>query len=511
MVWQAATDGSLFQGDDPGHPTVDQRHQILKGSLSSIGWNAAVERHEPQGRFVQFTATIEKVDERHTLEVFIFPNLAYGNRGTRPHEKRIQLTRPYAEHSDDFELGKTSDHKCLLLGFYLGEANDPIICAWDSNTYKNHKDPSSCYVDIRAIAEAYRSGFGRSVDSKNRYVCCFRPDFIHYYLANMDNLHVPENAVEDAVDDAPEEVDSEAQIGAENLIFYGAPGTGKTHTLNEKVGDKSCIRTVFHPDLQNSDFVGALKPVTRNGDVTYEFSPGPFAHALKEALLKPNEEVYLVIEELNRAPAAAVFGDLFLLLDREPDGRSQYDVSFPTDEFKVWLNQCDGITADKLRLPANLWLLATMNSADQGVFPLDTAFRRRWSQEYIQMDYAIAPKGDFEITKRDGSNGPIDWAVFVQVLNDYLTEQLSVAEDRLLGPRFISESELAGSDVATGKILIYLWDDLLRHHGREIIFNRDLVKTYGSLSQRVAEKKLVFSNGFLEALDAALHDGADNA
>lgn len=506
MVWQAATDGTLFEGVDPGHPSVDQRREILAQALSSMGWGAEVQQHDPQGRFVKFTAQVEKARTELTLEIYVFPNLAYGNRPTRPYEKRIQLTRPYDEHADDFQLQKTGDRRCLLLGFYLGGGN-PIICAWDSNAYLDHAVPRSCYVDVRAIADAYRTGFGRSMDSMNRYVCCFRPEFIHYYLANMDSLHVPAGEAEHV----EEAVNADAVTGAENLIFYGAPGTGKTHAVNELVGDKPCIRTVFHPDLQNGDFIGALKPVTRDDNVTYEFSPGPFAHALRAAILRPNEEVFLVIEELNRAPAAAVFGDLFLLLDRDATGLGKYDADFPTDEFKAWLCAECNQEIDKLRLPENLWLLATMNSADQGVFPLDTAFRRRWKQQYINIDYGISPAGRFNVVKADGTHALITWSDFARILNDYLTDHLSIAEDRLLGPWFVSDVEIASSDFVPGKVLIYLWDDLLRHHGRDIIFNTAVVKTYGGVSYRVSQNEQVFSGGFLGALDAALEEVAGDA
>ena len=503
MVWQTDTNGKLFERKvGPKHPTLEQRREILDKSLSSMGWKVTINEHEPQNRFVKFTAQVEKVDTKFTLEIYIFPNLASGQRDTRPYEKRIQLTREYEEHSEDFELNKTDDHRCLLLGLYLGEQNNPVICAWDPYAYRGHKSPSSCYVDVRAIADAYRTGFGRSEDAKNRYVCCFRPEFIHYYLANMDQLHAPAGDVEHI----KEEANPNAVIGAENIIYYGAPGTGKTHSVNEEVGNKHCIRTVFHPDLQNGDFVGALKPVMRGDNVTYEFSPGPFAHALKEAILRPNEKVFLVIEELNRAPAAAVFGDLFLLLDRDEVGLGQYDADFPTDEFKSWLCANCEQEIERLRLPANLWLLATMNSADQGVFPLDTAFRRRWNQQYIHIDYTNSPSGSFNIVKGDGTAASVPWAKFSKILNNYLTEKLAIAEDRILGPWFVSDVELASSDLVPGKVLIYLWDDLLRHHGREFIFNTSVVKTYGGLSRRVSNRKSVFAEEFLVEIEPALQE-----
>lgn len=509
MVWQASPDGTLFEGDDPKHPTDEQKLEILKQSLASMGWDAVVEKNDPPAprvRFFKFTGQVSKVETDLTLEIYIFPNLAYGNRPSRPHEKRIQLTRPYEEHATDFQLSKTGDHRCLLLGFYMGSEDDPIICAWDSSVYLDHADPSSCYVDIRAVAEAYRIGFARSVDAKNRYVCCFRPEFIHYYLANMDHLHIPDG-------EAPQVQDEERQdvaTGAENRIFYGAPGTGKTHTVDARTKGKNCIRTVFHPDLQNGDFIGGLKPVTRDGSVTYEFSPGPFAQALKEATTHPEDEVFLIIEELNRAPAAAVFGDLFLLLDRDPSGRGKYDADFPNDEFRVWLgNQCEQ-EINKLRLPSNLSLLATMNSADQGVFPLDTAFRRRWEQEYIKIDYSNAPNGSVGVVMSDDQLAAIPWASFVHVLNDYLTEHLSISEDRLLGPWFVSDVELDACDAVPGKVLIYLWDDLLRHHGREIVFNTAVAKTYGALSFRASQSDRIFSDDFLEALESVRQDDEGN-
>lgn len=167
--------------------------------------------------------------------------------------------------------------------------------------------------------------------------------------------------------------------GGENVIFYGAPGTGKSNRVEKKIKEagKRPFRTVFHPDLQNSDFFGCLKPQMDGKKVRYGFSPGPFMKALAEAYKEPAEPVFLVIEELNRAAAAAVFGDLFLLLDRDEDGRGEYDVSFPSPESEQWFEKETGAAHKALQLPSNLFIYATMNSADQGVYPIDTAFRRR--------------------------------------------------------------------------------------------------------------------------------------
>ena len=497
MTKQSTRFGEIVDGDDPPHPDVDQRRDILTKALRSWGWEAEIVRHDPppQSRFVKFTAATHKSGVQYRLETYIFPNLAGTARG-RPSEKRIQITRPYDEHRNDFELGITGHHRCLLLGMYRSAQEDVVICAWNAAAYQGHADPTSCYVDIEAIAGAFRFGLDRWRDNRGRYVCCFRPEFMHYYIENMARLHEVEAA------DLP--IDrvkaSEAEHGGENVIYYGAPGTGKTYTVDQVVDGELCVRTVFHPDVQNSDFVGSLKPVMQGEKVSYAFAPGPFALALKSALDNPERRTYLVVEELNRAPAAAVFGDLFLLLDRDERGAGKYDVDVPSPEFRTWLFGDQEAEAGRIALPANLWILATMNSADQGVYPIDTAFRRRWRQVYVPIDYDEAPHGILDVRDTDHNRISLQWRRFVRVMNDHLTSTLSIAEDRLLGPWFATPEELDRSSRIPGKVLIYLWDDLLRHHGREQVFHLREVKTYGQLSHRVENDQRIFSDELLAKL-----------
>jgi 5-methylcytosine-specific restriction endonuclease McrBC GTP-binding regulatory subunit McrB len=239
----------------------------------------------------------------------------------------------------------------------------------------------------------------------------------------------------------------------------------------------------------------------KNDAVTYAFSPGPFAKVLKKAWENPGEKVYLVIEELNRAPAAAVFGELFLLLDRKGDGSSVYPASFPNPEFEKWLPNTNGQEPGKITLPSNMWILATMNSADQGVYPLDSAFRRRWKQEYVPLDYSIAPNTPIRIIRGDGSVGQTNWPDFVEKLNNFLiSDKLDIQEDRLIGPRFLSENELKEEKTIPGKLLIYLWDDLLRHNGRNEVFNTRSVKTYGAISEAVKANRQILSKDLLDHL-----------
>lgn len=292
-----------------------------------------------------------------------------------------------------------------------------------------------------------------------------------------------------------------------NQLYYGAPGTGKSHKVDGIAGKVNTTRTVFHPDTQNSDFFGALKPRMKNGKIEYGFAPGPFCIALRNALLRPDEHHYLVIEELNRAPAAAVFGELFQLLDRVPDtGESSYEIAFPSMESAAWFSE-EHIDLEKLSIPGNLTILATMNSSDQGVYALDTAFRRRWDQEYLPLYGNACPEGVVRIASQTGELS-IPWRIFVREVNDFLIATYDIPEDRLLGQWFVKSHELNAP--VPDKILLYLWDDLLRHEERGLLFNGSAGKTYGQVHEAQKKKRPVFHADFLERLKMKAENGTDS-
>ena len=290
--------------------------------------------------------------------------------------------------------------------------------------------------------------------------------------------------------------------GGKNIIFYGAPGTGKSTEIKNRIGSSPNVTTVFHPDMQNSDFIGALKPTVHNKNVTYEFSPGPFAKSLCSAYKEPEQNVYLIIEELNRAPAMAVFGELFQLLDREDNGESTDQVDFPSDEFQTWMNRETNMVHTHIKLPSNFSIYASMNSADQGVYPLDTAFRRRWEQEYIPIDWGKGLEAELIIINTDGSEARVSWKVLGKAINAELEEQY--AEDRLLGQWWINNRDIQnGNGLVPSKLLSYLWDDLLRHDDdmKKNIFKPD-IKRFGQLMQRNHRdsKQQIFSDDFLQKI-----------
>lgn len=301
--------------------------------------------------------------------------------------------------------------------------------------------------------------------------------------------------------------------GGTNRIYYGAPGTGKSYKIKAEISQAKQIRTVFHPDTQYSDFVGSLKPKTATsslGDpiITYEFRPGPFTKAFIEAekLKSTSAPVYLVIEEINRAPAAAVFGELFQLLDRKADGSSEYEIELSDPDMLEYINSQLPTPVTSLSLPSNLFLMATMNSSDQAVKPMDTAFKRRWSFEYIQIDYSKATQGQLIVPLSSGTVS-IKWATFAKIINLRL-QNLGVPEDRLLGHRFLAEIELSTPEAAInslcGKLFVYLWDDVLRHGRREEIFNIADYGTFGDLVRGYKDNCSVFCEELEEDFSSAV-------
>ncbi len=276
-------------------------------------------------------------------------------------------------------------------------------------------------------------------------------------------------------------------------IFYGAPGTGKSHKIKDdmdvKVADEKNLvfRTTFHPDSDYSTFVGAYKPTTtkravRNvaGDIvrntekkevyedciTYSFIPQAFLQAYVAAWNNPDDKVFLFIEEINRGNCAQIFGDLFQLLDRDDEGASEYPIMADKDlakylngndeEGRPVLTNKDGIKDGKLRLPKNLYIWATMNTSDQSLFPIDSAFKRRWDWVYIPIADA---KKNYVI---EIDNDQYDWWSFLEAINAII-ESTTHSEDKKLG-YFFAKAKNGRISVETfvSKVIFYLWNDVFK-------------------------------------------------
>ncbi|WP_274939934.1 McrB family protein [Chordicoccus furentiruminis] len=271
--------------------------------------------------------------------------------------------------------------------------------------------------------------------------------------------------------------------GGTNIILYGVPGAGKSWTIKHEYCDNEdrMERLVFHPDYTYSDFVGQILPkVSDDGSVSYEFSAGPFTKLVRKAYINPEKMYYLVIEEVNRGNAPAIFGDVFQLLDRDKDGNSEYEITNADIAKIVYLDD-----SHKVSIPSNMCILCTMNTSDQNVFTLDTAFQRRWSMRLIRNRFH-----DEEDERRFAGTKILDtdvtWEHFFTEINNFILGKnirMTSSEDKRLGTHFVSEEDLAVGDGSERqisrfpeKVLKYLWDDAFKFT-KEDVFDLEKVKS----------------------------------
>ena len=306
-------------------------------------------------------------------------------------------------------------------------------------------------------------------------------------------------------------IDAPKPIGLQQ-IYYGAPGTGKSKTIKDLTFGESVIRTTFHPDSDYASFVGTYKPITEevvlrdcNGKkvideetnevvkeerIAYKFIPQAFLEAYVEAWKKlgSSKKQFLIIEEINRGNCAQIFGDLFQLLDRNEYGFSDYPIVADKDmqkylekEFAGWeitnkdeINQLYGeanmvnliMKGERLVLPSNLYIWATMNTSDQSLFPIDSAFKRRWDWKYVP----IREGRDKE------TNAPLNWYIntgdkqykwwsFISKVNE-LIGSLTNSEDKKLGYFFCKAKDgEIDADLFVSKVIFYLWNDVFKDYG----------------------------------------------
>lgn len=295
-------------------------------------------------------------------------------------------------------------------------------------------------------------------------------------------------------------------------IYYGAPGTGKSKTIKDLTFGESVIRTTFHPDSDYASFVGTYKPITEevvlrdcNGKkvideetnevvkeerIAYKFIPQAFLEAYVEAWKKlgSSKKQFLIIEEINRGNCAQIFGDLFQLLDRNEYGFSDYPIVADKDmqkylekEFAGWeitnkdeINQLYGeanmvnliLKGERLVLPSNLYIWATMNTSDQSLFPIDSAFKRRWDWKYVSISEG----------RDKGTNAPLNWYIntgdkqykwwsFISKVNE-LIGSLTNSEDKKLGYFFCKAKDgEIDADLFVSKVIFYLWNDVFKDYG----------------------------------------------
>lgn len=511
-----------------------------------------------------------------------------GGRSDLKDEQRIQPKAKYLNYV--FERGEEGK-KAVFLGVYNRDG-ETILCTWKvmASAAASIETPISKQIKITSIAKAMREGFVQQDKGKGEYACAFRPEFLYFYLRNCDWLHtghiselaehtIPENfgITEDTVsENGFEEVNYCTGIKSKylrNRIIFGAPGTGKSFTLNREA--KKLLadggyeeRVTFHPDYSYANFVGTYKPImvsessdtidgmnkevvsvlsdktktaqekydllyerfkddgltrlpillglytdevfkTRKQDgtdavgdnsvernhgkairqyvilpsdvkakeeIAYEYVPGPFmrvlAKALKSAMTDNPKPHLLIIEEINRANVAAVFGDVFQLLDRASTNASEYEIA-TSNEMRTYLAKELGVDrseVETIKIPDNMFLWATMNSADQGVFPMDTAFKRRWDFTYLGIDDSEKDLiGKTVVLGTGDTKHKVEWNKLRKAINNFLAKE-KINEDKQLGPYFIARNIVVpeeGTEIDNerfihtfkSKVIMYLFED----------------------------------------------------
>lgn len=283
----------------------------------------------------------------------------------------------------------------------------------------------------------------------------------------------------DDKEDGLEELDKKTAKPTLQQIYYGAPGTGKSYKINEITkSTKNFTRTTFHPDSDYSTFVGCYKPTMEptgtivggkeQTKISYSYVAQAFLQAYTAAWKNTSEPYYLIIEEINRGNCAQIFGDLFQLLDRDENGMSSYGITPDKDianylrkEFaKSEIENADIKNGNTMMLPSNLYILATMNTSDQSLFPIDSAFKRRWDWEYVPIEDA-GKKHYIKV-----GNKKYDWWTFIDTINNSI-DHITGSEDKKMGYWFVkpqnNDREITAKQFV-GKVLFYLWNDVYKDY-----------------------------------------------
>lgn len=430
-------------------------------------------------------------------------------------QSSVHCVVPY---SKDFVINQLS----LLDALFVedGKNVETITQEWNARKdvpQKNGKIDTRFYFNGLLKDVIYRDATGKEQKGKFTIRNYFAGGYSELRIKKADDgiFDIEITNVNTPYDDGKEDGLEEKEVMAKpslslQQIFYGAPGTGKSHTIKEETKESDVIRTTFHPDTDYSTFVGAYKPTTallpicdelgqpmkigattlHKEQIVYEFVAQSFLQAYVNAWKKfdKDDKQYLVIEEINRGNCAQIFGDLFQLLDRNDYGFSDYPIKADADMKRqlqkafagLVIAQKDKINAiyegkdivsqvlngDILLLPNNLYIWATMNTSDQSLFPIDSAFKRRWDWTYMPISNAEKNW----IIEVDGSK--YDWWQFLEKINEKIGS-ITNSEDKKLGYFFCKAQDgVISAKTFVGKVIFYLWNDVFKDYEfGDAIFN----------------------------------------
>ena len=401
--------------------------------------------------------------------VVYYGNIRNEERNDR--EKKIQLNG---------KDPRANPNPSIILGVYCYEANDVlenlVFAGWNIDPDTNYPgNPSIRGLNIDSLQKARFNGLYKH-NFKNNYVCTFRPEYIFYYIENIQSIH-------NSSDDVITPTVSTSSQDVNNVIYYGSPGTGKSHRADIETNGKDVQKVTFHPDYDYHSFVGGYKPTMDGDKIAYKFVPQIFTKIYVDAwknLVSADETkpFYLQIEEINRGNCAEIFGDLFQLLDRDKDGFSKYEVTAEEELCKYLLSENGfggnhpGIENGKLRFPSNLKIIATMNTSDQSLFPMDSAFKRRWDWIYVPID-TDCKYSDFTIQLDNGK--AFEWLSFLKVINEEIFE-ITKSQDKQIGNWFIdaqNSGKVITESTFINKVVFYLWNDVFKDEENTIFKSAD--------------------------------------
>lgn len=431
-----------------------------------------------------------------------------------------EIVSTFFDNAKSFQLQGLKSNKIGTIT--INAATDPRF----GGDFKNLLDDEGgvSVDDLFVIYKSNNSKFTIEIIKKNdpRYLVWFP-------LFNSIDRH--NIVVDDGEDFNPDEIDeSSRKHSGVNIILYGVPGAGKSYAIeNEYMEENTKMeRVVFHPDYTYSDFVGQILPKSKNGDVSYEFMPGPFTKIMRDAYRTPETDFILVIEEINRGNAPAIFGDIFQLLDRKDnksnkEGESSYGI-MNADVAKIIYNNEE----HEVRIPSNLSIICTMNTSDQNVFTLDTAFQRRWNMRLIENSFKKDTPEEKAFAEKPILDSEVTWEQFCDAINKQILEKnqnLTSSEDKRLGTHFVSiedltydENELNDSIAASlrrqaklknrrfpEKVIKYLWDDAFKFY-RDEIFKGEFDSLEKIIKEFAEKQKNDRFNIFKDSIKAAIEE-----
>ena len=565
-----------------------------------------------------------QADELFELDVQNFGKIyacikevTFGGRANLQDESRIQI---HCTCNNYIYKQLQSSKNAIIIG--VGKYEDTqIYCAFKPE-FSNGSSTISKQIKKDTIEKAAKYGFAQQLKG-NVFACVFQSPFLPFYLNNYKWIH--DASIED-LNKHNKSPDLLQNLSiSRNRIIFGAPGTGKSHKLQEdvkkyfsatinyesllkeeiknrpqdadkepwfnhvgikyasyvyklshektepelqelwgisqnelwkmKTAARACIdykhsvlnnsaesfttyeRVTFHPNYSYAQFVGTYKPITKivgdKEEISYEYIPGPFIRTFINSM-KTGQNALLLIEEINRANVAAVFGDVFQLLDRKSDGTSEYPIT-TSEDLRKYLAKPENLGGSPdnyktISIPSNMYIWATMNSADQGVLPMDAAFKRRWDFEYINIDEGADDLGEITIpvpngTKKEGDKEVtnytyIEWNKLRKAINAQLKKVSGVNEDKLLGPFFIGDKDKIENAAKNqeqfcksfkSKVLMYLFEDVVKMQPGELFDSKedsnihysDICKDFDSKGLRIFVKAIYeqfseFANGASE-------------